>query len=173
MEYANAAWHPFKKKDIKIIENVQRRATKQIPGMRDLSYKDRLMTIQMPTLLYRRLRGDMIETFKIIHQLYDPNVTRNFLPMSEQPYTRGHSQKIKHQYSRLIIRKESFSPRVASLWNELPEEVVNAPGIKAFERRLDKAWEKKEFKYNAEDAQYQSNITSEGMIDDDDLALED
>ena len=66
LEYANAAWSPYKVKDITAIENVQRRATKQVPGLRDLSYEERLKQLKLPTLVYRRARGDMIETYKIM-----------------------------------------------------------------------------------------------------------
>ena len=48
------------------IENVQRRATKLIPILSGLSYEERLKKLKLPTLKYRRLRGDMIEVFKIL-----------------------------------------------------------------------------------------------------------
>jgi hypothetical protein len=55
LEYAQAVWHPNLKKDITLIENVQRRATKQVTGLKDISYEDRLKRLKLPTLLYRRL----------------------------------------------------------------------------------------------------------------------
>jgi transposase-like protein len=64
LEYAAAVWSPYTKNDIESIENVPRRATKQVPSLKQLSY--RLRKLKMPTLKYRRLRGDMIETFKIV-----------------------------------------------------------------------------------------------------------
>ena len=65
LEYANAAWSRACK-DVIAIENVQRRATKLIPGLSQLSYEDRLKQLKLPTLVYRRARGDMIETYKIL-----------------------------------------------------------------------------------------------------------
>lgn len=59
---------------IKKIENVQRRTTKQILSLQNMSYKERLEKFKMPTLKYRRLRGDMIETFKIANEIYDKKV---------------------------------------------------------------------------------------------------
>ena len=50
------------KKHIEAVERVQRRATKQLPGMKDLPYPERLKILKLPTLVYRRARGDMIET---------------------------------------------------------------------------------------------------------------
>ena len=75
LEYAAAVWSPYKQHDIDSIENVQRRAIKQIPSLKDMEYPDRLKKLKMPTLKYRHLRGDMIETFKIITGIYDNEVT--------------------------------------------------------------------------------------------------
>ncbi len=63
LEYANQVWAPHLKKDITSTQNVQRRATKQIPSFKDLSYMERLARLKLPTLKYRRLRGDMIEMY--------------------------------------------------------------------------------------------------------------
>ena len=54
LEYANAVWCPSLKKHIQAIENVQRRATRYIPGLKNMSYPDRLRKIGIPTLMYRR-----------------------------------------------------------------------------------------------------------------------
>jgi hypothetical protein len=61
LDYASSVWAPFKAKHIEQIEWVQRRATKQIPGFRDMTYSERLRALKLPSLSYRRLRGDMIE----------------------------------------------------------------------------------------------------------------
>ena len=72
IEYAEAVWSPFKVGDIEKIENVQRRATKQVPTLKNMEYNERLKKLKMPTLKYRRMRRDMIEVFKIINDIYDP-----------------------------------------------------------------------------------------------------
>ena len=56
-------WSPYRKEDIDALEKVQKRATKMIPALKNLPYKDRLKACNMSTLHYRRVRGDMIETF--------------------------------------------------------------------------------------------------------------
>ena len=55
-----------------MLEKIQRRATKLIPGLRDLSYEERGLT----TLETRRLRGDQIEVFKILkgYENIDSNI---------------------------------------------------------------------------------------------------
>ena len=64
LEYAQAVWSPHLKKNINILENVQIRATKIVDGLAYLDYPERLKKLDLPTLVYRRARGDMIEVFK-------------------------------------------------------------------------------------------------------------
>ena len=66
MEFAIQAWSPYLKKDIKKLERVQRHAAKLIPGLSHLSYKDRLLRLNLTTLEDRRNRGYFLEAFKII-----------------------------------------------------------------------------------------------------------
>ena len=63
-------------KDIDMLEKIQRRATKLIPGLRDLRYEERLKECGLTTLDTRRLRGDQIEVFKILNG-YE-NIDSNF-----------------------------------------------------------------------------------------------
>ena len=63
LEYGNAVWHPYLRKDIDSIEAVQKRFTKLLPGLRDLSYQDRLKHLKLPSLAHRRRRGDIIQCF--------------------------------------------------------------------------------------------------------------
>ena len=71
LEYANFIWHPIKIKDITAIENVQKWATKYLLSLKGLSCEERLQKLKLPTLRYRRLRGDMIETYKLMTGKYD------------------------------------------------------------------------------------------------------
>jgi hypothetical protein len=54
------------------------------PSLKNLEYTDRLKKLKMPTLKYRRLRGDMIETFKIINGIYDRDVTEGLLDLHDK-----------------------------------------------------------------------------------------
>ena len=67
LEYCIQAWSPYLRKDIDMLEKIQRRATKLIPGLRDLTYEERLKECGLTTLETRRLRGDQIEVFKILN----------------------------------------------------------------------------------------------------------
>ena len=61
--------------NITALENVQRRATKLIPGYKEFDYKERLIRLNLSTLSYHHLRGDMIEIYKILTGKYDSTVT--------------------------------------------------------------------------------------------------
>ena len=74
LEYGASIWNPHSKEQITSIENVQRRATKQVQTFSDIPYKERLKAMSLPTLQYRRYRGDMIEVYKISHGFYDENI---------------------------------------------------------------------------------------------------
>ena len=67
MEHAVQAWSPQLKKDINLLELVQRRATKLVGSLRDCTYEQRKTALGLTSLQVRRARGDLIEVFKIIH----------------------------------------------------------------------------------------------------------
>ena len=153
LEYASSVWSPHLKKDIKLIENVQKRATKLLPGMDELDYKDRLKKLDLPTLRYRRMRGDMIETYKILHNIYDTQVSEGILNTAPDKWTRGHNLSLKKSRFKLDVRKYAFTVRITDIWNNLPQHVVNAPSVKSFENRLDNFWKHQDIKFDFK-AQY-------------------
>jgi hypothetical protein len=73
-EYGQSIWNPSKISIIHDIEKVQKRATKMVIKCKHMSYLDRLKYLHLPTLKFRRIRGDMIEVYKILHKKYDSNV---------------------------------------------------------------------------------------------------
>jgi hypothetical protein len=103
LEYANQVWCPHLKKHIEAIENVQRRASKQIPGLSSLSYEDRLRKLKLPTLAYRRSRGDMIELYKILTGKYDEEAINTNCINHTQDWTleNTHSHKEMLKYGTI------------------------------------------------------------------------
>ena len=135
LEFANVVWSPHHKKYIDMIEKVQRRATKCVPSLRKLTYEERLMAMKLPSLKYRRKRGDLIEMYKYAHDLYDVN--KSLVHYSENSYTRGNQYKLEKRGYRLDCRKFFFTFRIVNVWNKLPDEIVNAPSLNCFKSRLD------------------------------------
>ena len=148
LEYGSSVWSLIYKKEAIQIENVQRRATKLIPELRDLSYSNRLRTLGLPTLQYRRLRADIIETYKILNGI-DIVDSDNLFPINT-PRTHGHNQKIYKKHCRLNIRKYSFSQRVVDCWNTLPKEVVEARTVNTFKSRLNTHWKSHALEFEPE-----------------------
>ena len=162
LEYANTVWSPYKQKFIDAIENVQRRATKQVAGLKDLPYPERLKKLKLPTLTYRRHRGDMIEVYKMLHDKYDDNIT-TLLKLRDSDTTRislrGHSLTLFKPRANRNLRQSSFAIRVVDIWNSLPQKVVEAPSLNTFKCRLDKYWRDQECVYN-----YKASIDRKSTI---------
>ena len=138
LEYSQAVWSPHKLGEQRMIEGIQRRATKMIPAIKDLTYQGRLKHLKLPTLVHRRKRGDMIDVFKYMHGLYNTDVP--LFRLSTEERTRGNTLKLTKAYARLDVRKHFFSNRIIDEWNSLPDEVVTAPSVNSFKTRLDKHW---------------------------------
>ena len=90
----------------------------------------------------------MIEVYKILHNIYDKDVTCDILHISRNTTTGGHSLKLSTQPSRLDTWKYSFTVRVIRPSNSLPENIVSALNVQTFESRLDKAWNDQPIKFN-------------------------
>ena len=67
LEYCIQTWSPHLRKDIDMLVKIHRRATRLIPGLRDLRYEERLKECGLTPLETRRLRGGQIEMFKILN----------------------------------------------------------------------------------------------------------
>ena len=131
------AWNPYLRKDVDMLEKIQRRATKLIPGLRDLTYEERLNECGLTTLETRRLRGDQIEVFKILngYENIDYNI---FFEIKESKITRGHNYTLVKKQSRLDVRKYSFSQRTINVWNNLSTDCVQASSVNMFKNKIDK-----------------------------------
>ena len=139
LEYANPVWSPMYRKDIDRIEKIQRNFTKRICGLYHLDYTERLKNLNLPSLEYRRARGDMIETYKIMHGLYD-SVTTKSLINRNVTITRTSTNKL---FKPRFITKQFqhfFSNRIINNWNSLPEDIVCAKSLNVFKNALDKHW---------------------------------
>ena len=107
LEYGNIIWSPRFNQDIQALERVQRRATKIVYNIKDLSYQERLKRLDLPSLVYRRLRGDLIECYKLFHNQNDID-SKIFFKIAHNN-TRGHPFKVQKQQCRLDVRKNFFS----------------------------------------------------------------
>lgn len=144
VEYGSCVWSPYLKKDIKRLEDVQRRATKLVKDVSDLSYEQRLKALGIPTLEYRRDRADMIQIYKSVYG-HDELKWDHLFTLSSGDL-RGHHLKFVKKKSKHNSRLYSFSQRSIMYWNSLSEETVSAKSINQFKSMLNiEHWNRKKF----------------------------
>ena len=139
LEYCVQVWSPYKQKHIDLIEGVQRRAVRMVPGMKNLSYEQKLVKLGLTKLVERRFRGDMIETNKIITNKEGINSEKFFDPDNERgdPELNHGSKIFKKRTSGREMRKYTFSQRVVNPWNKLHREEVQARTTSNFKAKFD------------------------------------
>ena len=137
LEYCVQAWCPYYQKDIDKLERVQRRVTKMIPSLRNKSYEERLKELNLFPLKQRRLRGDLIQVFKIIKGIDNLDYSKYFT-IDSSNYTRGNGCKIIGKSFNSNESKNSFFHRIINPWNGLPRDVIDCNTVDTFKRRLDK-----------------------------------
>jgi len=123
------------------MERVQKAATNLVPQLRKFSYPVRLKKIGITSLKDRRLRGDMIEVYKLSMGKEQIDYEQ-FFRLAENHYgIRGHEieKKLTKVRSRLDTRKFFFSQRVVNGWNSLPAKVVNAESVNSFKNAYDRS----------------------------------
>ena len=138
LDYASCVWFSGYVEDLKLLESVQRRWTKNISGLEILSYSDRLKYLDLYSIQGRLLRADLIKYWKIFHGLSAIKVSDIF-QLAPVVGTRGHSCKIFHPHSRLDCKKRFFSVRCIPVWNSLPADTVAASSLSSFKRLLHNA----------------------------------
>ena len=92
IDYGNVIWFPYTKKNKKLIENIQKRTTRMVPELKELSYTERLAKLNLFSLDNRKKRGDMIQLFKILNGI--ENIDANTMFTYSKSQTRGHSKKL-------------------------------------------------------------------------------
>ena len=135
LDFASPIWNLGFLGQNKLLESVQRRWTKQVAGLTDLSYSDRLSALGLFSVKGRLLRQDLIYCYRIFHNLTIISPTDIFI-MSPIVVTRGHRFKIQMQHCQIEARRRFFSCRIIPKWNSLPNDIVDAPSLPVFKSRL-------------------------------------
>ena len=133
LEYASSFVHTGLQTDILCLEKVQRTAARLVRGIPTYPYCERLLLLNLFPLDIRRLRGDLILTFR----LFVENQASNFFTLAGESSLRGHDKKILKPHCRTSTRLRFFSVRVIQPWNSLPQDVVCASSLACFKTHLD------------------------------------
>jgi len=138
LEYCVQAWSPHYYKDINKIEKVQKRAVNMIKDIRSIDYTGKLRELNLFSMSRRRMRGDMIEVYKILSGKEKIDKSNLFNIVDSPIYLRGHKYKIQKKCVRTDIRRNFFTHRIVNLWNSLPNSVVECSSLDKFKSSLDK-----------------------------------
>jgi len=135
LETATTVWNPYLMKDINVLEGVQRKFTKRVPGMFERSYEQRRAALGLKTLEHRRLCNDLTMCFRALNGFIDLDF-HEFFEFNRGRHLRGHCQKLVVPKFRKNCRKYDFACRTVNAWNALPEELFATSTLFSFKRKL-------------------------------------
>jgi len=124
-------WSPQYKKDMELLEQVRRRATKMIRGLEHLSSKERLRELGLFSLEKRRLWGDLIAAFQYLKGSHRKD-KENIFSRACCDMTRSNIFKLREGRFRLDRRNKFFTMNVVKHCHRLSREVVEAPSLETF-----------------------------------------
>ena len=118
---------------------MQRKATKT-HDIKNFSYQDRLLLLNLPSLEKRRSRGDLIQFFKIMTGINEVQWHNPPRLMNLSRESRGHNKRIERELTKVRSIRYDFLPnRIANQWNLLNQETVNLTGTNKFKNAIDKS----------------------------------
>ena len=110
-----------------------------LPRLSNLTYEERLSKIEILSMKYRRMCGDMIMVYKVLNG-YEP-LLEHLFEADNNSITRGHNFKLEKPPFKTTIRQHFFNNRAVNNWNSVPFDLVNATSINSFKNKLEKCWE--------------------------------
>lgn len=135
LEHCGPVWSVDLVRDNEMLERVQRYATRLSYGRRRPPYEQRLEQGKLSLFEKRRLRGDLIITYRVLHGLFGVDLSELFI-LNRDPRLRGHNYKLQKDF-KTRARQNFLCNRVFDIWNSLPYDVVNSNNVNTFKNKLD------------------------------------
>ncbi len=139
LDYAVQASFPYLQKDNKLIERMQRLATRCVKSFRRLPYPVRIHELKLPSMERHFLRATLITVYKLFHGYLNLSAEEFFEPPAAGNL-RGHDFKVRQPRFHLARWEAAFAVRSAGPWNRLPPLIAEAPTMSSFKDRLDANW---------------------------------
>ena len=119
------------------MENVQRRATKMVKKICKLDYTDRLKFLKLTSLEDRRIRGGLIQVFKIVRSFEEAQLVSGLNFALNRQRSRGNSFQLD-LVKNCTPRYHFLLNRLVDALNKLPDEVVSSSSVNQFKQKYDK-----------------------------------
>ncbi len=132
LEFCSPVWNPTTKSLSNLIEKIQKRATKLVPFLRNLSYPERLRSLNLDSLEFRRKREDLILLYKINNSRLRDSV----LSFRTRPGMRGHAFVLAKERSYSIARRHFLTNRSRSSWNALSHDSIHSSNLNSFKNSI-------------------------------------
>ena len=143
LEFAQASWAPWMVGDKELLENIQKRALRQITDLKGKTYKEKLKECDILSVDDRRRRNDLILMYKVLHDMEGVDAKKIFqmAEREEQFIATRHSTSymaVKVPKSRLDCRQNFWGVRVVNPWNDLENHIKTQPTLRSFITALDR-----------------------------------
>ncbi len=139
LEFSSPVWSPYTVADIEMLENVQKKAVRQIVGLQGTTYEEKCQELGLELLIKRREQSDLVQVWKSLHQEENENGNSLFEYVSSDTVRtrfRADPQNLQPKTSRLDVRKHSFAVRVIDKWNNLDSNIKSMSTQNQFKRAI-------------------------------------
>ena len=132
------AWSPWTLGDREVLEAVQRRAVKSVSNCKGRTYEERLEALHMDTLVERRTRGDLLQTYRVVTKKnnVDPTTWFTMYQPNQNTVTTRQDLNIMPKQWNTELRHNFWS------WNDMPSSVKTADSLNTLKNSLDNLREK-------------------------------
>ena len=136
LDYCSSVWNVGYLGDMRRLESVQRRWTREVVGMSDLSYEQRLRGLELYSIAGWLLRADLVKIWKLLRMGCLESL-QDLFQVSRLESGRGHSLRLAMPRCRSEVMRRTLMARRVSVWNLLDAAVVEVNTVDCFKRRLD------------------------------------